>query len=308
MALGGSNDKLQGSTGGSTVSSSKPSRPTGSRPNSSSSSSSSSSKPINAYQQMAQAAQDANINNLSGTNTTKPDHYGDGSSTGEHNPNGVNGLPSSGGGGSSKPSKNAVAVTGPLADEVNKPDKPSAQDQYAQIVDDDYEWWQQNYLPLYYEALHTERGGNFDGDLQRANLTTGAAFDAAQGDVERAARGFGVNADIDQVKWDAMEASQKSGNRAALAPRVTQDQLSKARAVNEAGGPGTTSGRRLMDPGLDRALTGLEDAASAIEQTGLNMPWVPGMPGGPGAVSDKMMPMKEQWLQDGKKGYGVTTR
>lgn len=272
MALGGSNDKLQGSTGGSTVSSSKPSRPTGSRPNSSASSS---SKPINAYQQMSQAAQDANINNLSGTNTTKPDHYGDGSSTGEHNPNGVNGLPSSsGGGGSNKPSKDAIGVFGPMAEVINKPDKPSAQDQYAQIVEDDYEWWQQNYLPLYYEALHTERGGNFDGDLQRANLTTGAAFDAAQGDVERAARGFGVNADIDQVKWDAMEASQKSGNRAALAPRVTQDQLANARQVNMYGGPSSDKGQKIM----------------------MNEP------------IDKMAPIKDQWLQDGRKGYGVTAR
>lgn len=303
MALGGSNDKLQGSTGGSTVSSSKPSRPTGSRPNSSSSSS---SKPINAYQQMAQAAQDANINNLSGTNTTKPAHYSDGSSTGEHNPNGVGGLPSKPSGGSGG-SSSKPQVT---ADKPAKPEKPkplSAQDQYAQIVDDDYEWWQQKYLPMYYEAQHEYRGGNFDGDLQRANQTTGAAFDAAQSDVERAARGFGVNADIDQVKWDAMEASQKSGNRAALAPRVTQDQLSAAREVNEAGGPGSVGGKRLMNPRLDKALTNLENMASNAEQAGIKLPWIPGMPGGPGAVSDKMAPIKDQWKKD-ESGFGVNTR
>ena len=268
MALGGSNDKLQGSTGGSTVSSSKPSRP------SSSSSSSNSSKPVDVYQQMANAAQDANLNNLSGTNTTKPDHYGDGSSTGENNPNGVGGLPSSSGGGSSsKPNKNAVGVTGPLADEINEPDKPSAQDQYAQIIEDDYQWWEENHLPLYYEALHDYRGGNFDSDLTRADQTTGAAFTAAKGDVERAARGFGVNADIDQVKWDAMEASQKSGNRAALAPRVTQDQLANARQVNLYGGPTSDKGQKIMM----------------------------------GEPIDKMAPVKDQWKKDGS-GFGVTTR
>lgn len=232
------------------------------------------SKPINVYQQMAQAAQAADINNLSGTNTTKPDHYGDGTDHGNNNPNGTGGLPNKP---DNKPVRGDRNDRPPADAKPDKPEEPkplSAQDQYAQIVEDDYKWWQENYLPLYYEALHAERGGNFDKDLNRADMTTGAAFEGAKGDVQRAARGFGVDADIDEVKWSALEASQKSGNRAALAPRVTQEQLSNARKVNQYGGPTSDKGQKIM----------------------MNKP------------IDKMMPLKDQWLEEGRKGYGVPTR
>lgn len=128
--------------------------------------------------------------------------------------------------------------------EFNK--KNDLQSQYADVVNDDYQWWQDNYLPLYYDALHDYRGGAFDQDLEQANQLTETTFGAARSQAERAARGYGLDADIDSVKWNAMQASQKAGNQAALAPRITQQQLATARRVNELGGPNTDAGRNEL--------------------------------------------------------------
>lgn len=124
--------------------------------------------------------------------------------------------------------------------------KRDLQSQYADVVNDDYQWWQDNYLPRYYNALHDYRGGGFDEDLSLANQLTETTFGAARSQAERSARGFGLDADIDSVKWNALQASQKAGNRATLAPRITQQQLATARRVNELGGPNTDAGRNEL--------------------------------------------------------------
>jgi hypothetical protein len=83
--------------------------------------------------------------------------------------------------------------------------------QYADMQMDEYNYWKDNYLPKYQEVADLYRGKDFADMRDRSNAATDRQFDAAKMTAVNTAKGFGVQADIDTTKWDAMQAKTTAG-------------------------------------------------------------------------------------------------
>lgn len=96
--------------------------------------------------------------------------------------------------------------------ELNDAFAPSALEQeYADMQMDDFKYWQENYLPKYQQVSDYYRGKDFAEMRDRSNEATDRQFDAMKTSAVNTAKGFGVSADIDERKWDAMQAKTHAG-------------------------------------------------------------------------------------------------
>lgn len=97
--------------------------------------------------------------------------------------------------------------------------------EYAQTQKEEFKYWQDNYLPLYKQAADYYRGGDFSKMRKKANELTDRQFGAAETSALNTAKGFGVDADIDRTKWDAMKAQSKAGNEQTYKIGFNPDQV-----------------------------------------------------------------------------------
>jgi hypothetical protein len=172
MALGG--DKLTGSTGGNSSTGNRPSR--------------NDRNDSNPYSQYQEAMQEAGLNNMSGnTNAT----YGDGTTHGNNNPDGVGGLPdrndnsSSGdGNGSSAPAP---------APKPQKPKTLSASETLAKIAREEWEDWKKRFQPRIEDlARQASTGELTKGDINRADRSVTRSFDRSAANEARRTSRLGI--------------------------------------------------------------------------------------------------------------------
>ena len=160
MALGG--DRLTGSTGGNSSTGNRPSR--------------NDRNDSNPYSQYQEAMQEVGLNNMSGnTNAT----YGDGTTHGNNNPDGVGGLPvrndnSSSGGG------NGSSVPAP-APKPQKPKTLSASETLAQIHREEWEDWKDRFQPRLEDLAQQAQSGELTkADVKRADKSVVSSFDRSE--------------------------------------------------------------------------------------------------------------------------------
>ena len=206
MALGG--DKLTGSTGGNTsTGSTGGNSSTGNRP------SRNDRNDSNPYSQYQEAMQEAGLNNMSGnTNAT----YGDGTTHGNNNPDGVGGLPvrndnSSSGGG------NGSSVSAP-APKPQKPKTLSASETLAKIAREEWEDWKKRFQPRIEDlARQASTGELTKADIGRADQSVTRSFDrAADAETMRTNR-LGIQRDgRQQAASDRMLGLNETATRASV--------------------------------------------------------------------------------------------
>ena len=163
MALGG--DRLTGSTGGNSSTGNRPSR--------------NDRNDSNPYSQYQEAMQEAGLNNMSGnTNAT----YGDGTTHGNNNPDGVGGLPvrndnsSSGGGNGS-----SVPAPAPKPQKPQKPKTLSASETLAQIHREEWEDWKDRFQPRLEDLARQAQSGELTkADVKRADKSVVSSFDRSE--------------------------------------------------------------------------------------------------------------------------------
>jgi len=209
MALGG--DKLTGSTGGNTsTGSTGGNSSTGNRP------SRNDRNDSNPYSQYQEAMQEAGLNNMSGnTNAT----YGDGTTHGNNNPDGVGGLPvrndnsSSGGGNGS-----SVPAPAPKPQKPQKPKTLSASETLAKIAREEWEDWKKRFQPRIEDlARQASTGELTKADIGRADQSVTRSFDrAADAETMRTNR-LGIQRDgRQQAASDRMLGLNETATRASV--------------------------------------------------------------------------------------------
>jgi len=175
MALGGPNDKIQGSTGGSTETSNRPSR---------------NDRDSNPYTEYSNAMQDAGVSNASGTNTLNTSTYGDGSTHGNHNPNGTDGLPTSS---SDRPHGGGSGELGPQATAQKESKELSASETLAKIAREEWEDWKKRFQPRIEDlARQASTGELTKGDINRADRSVTRSFDRSAANEARRTSRLGI--------------------------------------------------------------------------------------------------------------------
>ena len=200
MALGG--DKLTGSTGGNSSTGNRPSR--------------NDRNDSNPYSQYQEAMQEVGLNNMSGnTNAT----YGDGTTHGNNNPDGVGGLPvrndnsSSGGGNGS-----SVPAPAPKPQKPQKPKTLSASETLAKIAREEWEDWKKRFQPRIEDlARQASTGELTKADIGRADQSVIRSFDrAADAETMRTNR-LGIQRDgRQQAASDRMLGLNETATRASV--------------------------------------------------------------------------------------------
>ena len=200
MALGGPNDKIQGSTGDSTETGNRPSR---------------NDRDSNPYTEYSNAMQDAGVSNASGTNTLNTSTYGDGSTHGNHNPNGMDGLPTSS---SDRPHGGGSGEQGPPATEQKESKELSASETLAKIAREEWEDWKKRFQPRIEDlARQASTGELTKADIGRADQSVTRSFDrAADAETMRTNR-LGIQRDgRQQAASDRMLGLNETATRASV--------------------------------------------------------------------------------------------
>ena len=180
MALGG--DKLTGSTGGNTDTGSSgggTGNGAGGGSTGTSGGGGGSTSLVDAYTEYSDAMQEAGIDDLGGSNTVVTPTYGDGTTHGNNNSDGVAGLPegndnASSGGGSGSP---APAP----APKPQKPKTLSASETLAQIHREEWEDWKDRFQPRLEDLAQQAQSGELTkADVKRADKSVVSSFDRSE--------------------------------------------------------------------------------------------------------------------------------
>jgi len=160
--------------------------------------------------------QEAGLNNMSGnTNAT----YGDGTTHGNNNPDGVGGLPvrndnsSSGGGNGS-----SVPAPAPKPQKPQKPKTLSASETLAKIAREEWEDWKKRFQPRIEDlARQASTGELTKADIGRADQSVTRSFDrAADAETMRTNR-LGIQRDgRQQAASDRMLGLNETATRASV--------------------------------------------------------------------------------------------
>jgi len=192
MALGG--DKLTGSTGGNTDTGSSgggTGNGAGGGSTGTSGGGGGSTSLVDAYTEYSDAMQEAGIDDLGGSNTVVTPTYGDGTTHGNNNSDGVAGLPegndnASSGGGSGSP---APAP----APKPQKPKTLSARETLAKIAREEWEDWKKRFQPRIEDlARQASTGELTKGDINRADRSVTRSFDRSAANEARRTSRLGI--------------------------------------------------------------------------------------------------------------------
>ena len=220
MALGG--DKLTGSTGGNTDTGSSgggTGNGAGGGSTGTSGGGGGSTSLVDAYTEYSDAMQEAGIDDLGGSNTVVTPTYGDGTTHGNNNPDGVGGLPvrndnsSSGGGNGS-----SVPAPAPKPQKPQKPKTLSASETLAKIAREEWEDWKKRFQPRIEDlARQASTGELTKADIGRADQSVTRSFDrAADAETMRTNR-LGIQRDgRQQAASDRMLGLNETATRASV--------------------------------------------------------------------------------------------